>query len=123
MDGVGKLQWLQERGAQLLDSNSRILRCIALVAVRAGQLEVVQHLLAVYGPRAVQDEQPVLLEGAAACSGSMAMFRHLHQVGLVLVHPTYTEEGELLAVGGLPVRVDPMPFGWQLARFIYAWPD
>ncbi len=126
VDGVGKLQWLQERGAPPLDvADSRILRCTAYAAVRAGQLEVAQHLLAVYGPRAVQDDQPIAmrLEHGVARSGSMAMLRHLHQAGLVFVHPTYTEEGELLAVGGVPARVDPLPIGWRLARVIEAWPD
>ncbi len=95
-DGAAKMQWLQERGAPPLEANRKLLWCVTLEAVAAGQVEVVRYLLTVRGAREALQAQ--VFGQAAAKQGSVAMAECLRQAGLVFDHTAY---GEAAKAGSL----------------------
>ncbi len=98
-DGVAKLEWLQEQGAPSLTGDGiRLARDLALLAVEAGRMEVVQYLLSAVWPAAlIRDPSDQDRFGkAAAKSGSTQMVGYLVQeAGLVLNHKAYIWAAEV----------------------------
>ncbi len=54
-EGVVKLRWLAEQGAPPLDTVRGTVCRLALASARAGRVEVLRHLMSVYGYRALLD--------------------------------------------------------------------
>ncbi len=106
-DGVSKLQWLWEWGAPLPameppdeeegedwdeEEEWHMNKCrhdLVKAAIEAGQLKVVQHLLSVWGPEAVLQHDPQMLEFAAAARGSIPMAECLREAGLCFTPNAY----------------------------------
>ncbi len=67
-DGVVKLRWLQDQGAQSLTGvSTRLAQDLTLLAVEAGRMEAVQYLVSAVGPAAVlQDPSDQDTVGKAA---------------------------------------------------------
>ncbi len=83
-DGVAKLQWLQERGAPLVQSADRDdLRGFVYMAVEGGQVEVVRYLVSVYGSEELLHGPQDAFASAAARLCPQAA-ESLHQMGLPL---------------------------------------
>ncbi len=120
-DGVAKLQWLRERGAPPLGSDRDLTYMLVRAAVRAGQLEVLRHLLSGFGPDAVVQANPGL---AAAESGSVPMAEYLRQAGLVFTAGAYeaaARAGKTVMVWWLAQEAGVSAAGLDLGRFIERW--
>ncbi len=95
-DGVAKLQWLQQRGAPPLDRGDTLL-VLVRAAGRAGQVEVMQHLLAAYGPTAVLQSDPAMygptLAGDVAGSGCVPLAECMRRAGMDFNTVAYVDAG------------------------------
>ncbi len=88
-DGVAKLQWLQERGAPPLQSMDRHqLRGLVHAAACGGRVEVVQHLVSVYGSKELLEGPPDALKFVAQ-TVSAQVAQRLHQLGLPFNYKAY----------------------------------
>ncbi len=128
-DGVAKLRWLQEQGAPSLTGvGASLVRGMALLAVGAGRVEVVQYLLLAVGPAAVmQDSSDQETFGrAAARSGSTHMAQYLVQeAGLVLSHKAYNwaaEVCDLAMIRWLTLEAEVSATGCNLCSVVEQWP-
>ncbi len=99
VDGVGKMGWLQERGAPPLDMADGSLVRVALEAAKAGQVEVVRYLLP-----AVLKTQPDLVPVIAAISGSIPVVECLREAGLMLTVINRPYKGAAMAGSVATVR-------------------
>ncbi len=123
-DGVKKLQWLREQGAPHLDSAKDLAHKLALAAVRARQVEVVRHLLSVFGADAVVRANPGALGLAATESGSVPMAECLRQAGLVFTAGAYegaAHAGKADMVWWLAQEAGVSAAGLDLGRFVWLW--
>ncbi len=90
VDGVAKLQWLQQRGAPPLDAaGSSTADDLAIEALYAGQVEVVRYLMSACGAGATLQSDPDTWQRAAAMSGSIPMMEVLRQAGLMFTCDAY----------------------------------
>ncbi len=128
-DGVAKLEWLQEqRAPSLTGVGARLVQGMAVLAVEAGRVEVVQYLLSAVGPAAlIRDlsDQDTFGE-AAAKSGSIQMVQYLVQeAGLVLSHKAYNwaaEVGRLAIIRWLALEAGVSAAGADLCEVVNQWP-
>ncbi len=123
-DGVEKLQWLRERGAPPLGNLRSIAHEFVRAAVRAGQVEVVRHLLSVFGSDAMTRADPAAIGLAAAASGSEPMAECLRQAGLVFTAGAYegaARAGSAAMVWWLAQEAGVSAAGLDLGRFIGLW--
>ncbi len=128
-DGIAKLQWLQEQGApSLMGADARLAQDLALSAVGAGRVEVVQYLLSAVGPAAViRDASEQYKFGKAAVrSGSTQTVECLVQeAGLVLSHKAYTwaaKVGGVDMVRWLALEAGVSAAGCKLSWVVELWP-
>ncbi len=144
-DGAAKLEWLWEWGAPLLvpeplgnadgedeedgeegeDVEDRYE--LVLVAIEAGQVEVVRHLLSVWGAAAMFRHYPQELGSAAAGTGSVPMAKCLRQAGLRFTPGAYeaaARAGSVDMVRWLLQEARVSPFELSFSRdLISQWPD
>ncbi len=131
-DGVAKLQWLQQRGAPALDRGDTVRRLAGASAI-AGRVEVMQHLLAAYGPAAVLQRDPYSfgwgIAAVAARSGSIPMAECLRDAGAVFEPASYCEaasRGHLPMVRWLALEAGLSAAGlsgWDFRCIINVWPN
>ncbi len=82
VDGVAKMEWLQQRGAPLSGPDNGIMICVGVTAIEEGTVEVVRYLQSV----AAMDEAGELQEDVAQAiedgkPRSVAMAEHLRAAG------------------------------------------
>ncbi len=128
-NGVAKLRWLQEQGAPSLTGvGARLAQDLALVAVGAGQVEVVQYLVSAVRPAAlIQDPYDQNRFGEAATkSGSTQMVEYLVQeAGWALSHRAYewaAEVGGLAMIRWLALEAGVSAAGCNLGPMVAQWP-
>ncbi len=128
-DGVAKLQWLQEQGAPLLTgASTRLAQDLALLAVDAGRVEVVQYLLTAWGPAAlVQDpsDQDTFGEAAAKLRSTHMVEYLVREAGFVLSHKAYNwaaEVGGLDMIRWLALEAGVSAAGCDLSSMVGRWP-
>ncbi len=123
-DGVEKLQRLRELGAPLLGGDRKLTHKLLLAAVRAGQVEVVRHLLSVFGSDAMTRADPAAIGLAAAASGSEPMAECLRQAGLVFTAGAYegaARAGSAAMVWWLAQEAGVSAAGLDLGMFVWLW--
>ncbi len=128
-DGVAKLRWLQGQGApSLTGAGARLAQDLALLAVEAGRVEVVQYLLSAVAPAALIQNpfDQNTFEKAAARSGSTHMAQYLvREAGLVLSHMAYhwaAEVGGLAMVRWLALEAEISSDVCDLSLLVEQWP-
>ncbi len=128
-DGVAKLCWLQKQGApSLTGDNIRLAQGMALPAVEAGRVEVVQYLLSAVGPAALirnlSDQQTFVYTATRSGSTQMVAFL-VQEAGLVLSHRAYewaAEVGGLAMVRWLALEAGVSAAGCCLRTVVDLWP-
>ncbi len=80
-DAVAKLQWLKAQGVPLSTDASSVCDLV-LLAAEAGQAEVLRHLLSVYGPGAVPEDQEGRMADGVITSGCIATAECLRDMGV-----------------------------------------
>ncbi len=125
-DGVAKLLWLQEQGAPLFTGDGeQLVKDLALVAVEAGRVEVVQYLLSAVGPAAVIRGQDRFGEAAVKSRSTQTAEYLVHEAGLVLSHKAYNwaaKVGGLAMVRWLALEAGVSAAGCNLSSVVEQWP-
>ncbi len=123
-DGVAKLQWLQERGAPVLGSDSYAASLLVQQAARAGQLDVVRYVMAACSsPGAALHLDFRTVRDMSVC---VPVAEHLRQAGVQFTSDAYlgaSQRGDLAMVRWLALEAG-VPTGRVLREaFIDTWPN